>query len=421
MKSKLTLITASLVAILSVCFVPASAEAQLTDEMRGMFEQIIEELEEDLQAKFRKALVEGSNSIQFTPDEFRRFRDNPVNPFDGIQDIDPDELDGNIELKFELPSLRNRPLKKFERQQPKMLKSFQPVIQSHVAGVTEVWKGGKKICLGVVIDSEGLVLTKASELGDGNEIHVVLHDRTTLSGKVVRTDSVNDLAVIHVARSGLTSLQLSNKQPRSGAFVISPDGTGNVMAMGTYSSPPRALAGQKQGFLGVKPQTAINGEGVLLVEVTPGGGGEAAGLLNGDVIKSLAGNRVDDVTDLVNEIRNHQPGDSIEIDFVRNGRRLQTRAVLADRNFSGDRAARFKMMNRLGAIPSDRADKFPWVFQHDTPLFPEQCGGPILDIDGDIIGINIARGGRAASYAIPSAHINKILPDLLRENVASRN
>ena len=70
MKSKLTLITASLVAILSVCFVPASAEAQLTDEMRGMFEQIIEELEEDLQAKFRKALVEGSNSIQFTPDEF---------------------------------------------------------------------------------------------------------------------------------------------------------------------------------------------------------------------------------------------------------------------------------------------------------------------------------------------------------------
>ena len=100
---------------------------------------------------------------------------------------------------------------------------------------------------------------------------------------------------------------------------------------------------------------------------------------------------------------------------------MQTRAVLADRNFSGDRAARFKMMNRLGAIPSDRADKFPWVFQHDTPLFPEQCGGPILDIDGDVIGINIARGGRAASYAIPSAHINKILSDLLRENVASRN
>ena len=421
MKSKLKYIAASIFAILAICVAPTAVQAQLTDEMRSMFEQMMDELDEDLQIKFRKALVDGDNSIQFTPDEFQRFRDNPVNPFDGIQDIDPDALDGNIELKFELPSLRNRKLEEFERQQPELLNSFEPVVQSHVTSVVEIWKSGEKVCLGVVVDSEGLIMTKASELGDKEELHVVLHDRTTLSGKVVRTDSTNDLSVIQVARGGLTPIQFSNKQPRSGAFVITAGSAGSVMAVGAYSAPPRALAGNKQGFLGVKPQTAANGDGVLLVEVTPGGGGEAAGLLQGDVIKRLAGQPMNDVTALVNEIRNHQPGDSVEIDFARNGRRMQTRAVLADRNFSGDRAARFKMMNRLGAIPSDRADKFPWVFQHDTPLFPEQCGGPILDIDGDVIGINIARGGRAASYAIPSAHINKILADLLRENVASRN
>ena len=420
MKSNLTLIATSIFTFVAVClFSVTPASAQLTDEMRGMFEQMLDELDEDLQAKFREALVEGNNTIRFTPDEFRRFRDNPVNPFDGIQDIDPDELDGNIELKFELPSMRNRTLKKFERQQVKTLDTFQPVIQSHLTSVVEVWKSGKKIALGIVIDADGLILTKASELGDHKEIHIVLHDRATLSGKVTRTDTANDLAIIKIARNNLAAIEFSNKQPRTGAFVITPGSTGNVMAMGTYSATPRALAGQKQGFLGVKPQTAQ--DGVLLVEVTPGGGGEEAGLLTGDVIQTLAGKPMNDVTDLVNEIRNHQPGDSIAIEFLRNGRVQQTRAVLADRNFSGARAARFKMMNRLGAIPSDRADKFPWVFQHDTPLFPEQCGGPIVDIDGDVIGINIARGGRAASYAIPSAHINKLLPELLRENVAARN
>ena len=100
-----------------------------------------------------------------------------------------------------------------------------------------------------------------------------------------------------------------------------------------------------------------------------------------------------------NEIRNHQAGGAVVIEFLREGNSKATTAVLADRNFSGKRAARFKMMNRLGAIPSDRADQFPWVFQHDTPLFPEQCGGPILDIDGNVVGINIARGGRAALTA----------------------
>ena len=217
MKSKLKYIAASIFAILAICVAPTAVQAQLTDEMRSMFEQMMDELDEDLQIKFRKALVDGDNSIQFTPDEFQRFRDNPVNPFDGIQDIDPDELDGNIELKFELPSLRNRKLEEFERQQPELLNSFEPVVQSHVTSVVEIWKSGEKVCLGVVVDSEGLIMTKASELGDKEELHVVLHDRTTLSSKVVRTDSTNDLSVIQVARGGLTPIQFSNKQPRSGA------------------------------------------------------------------------------------------------------------------------------------------------------------------------------------------------------------
>ena len=78
------------------------------------------------------------------------------------------------------------------------------------------------------------------------------------------------------------------------------------------------------------------------------------------------------------------------------------------------------MMNRLGAVPSRRDDNFPTVFQHDTPLFPEQCGGPITDLDGNVLGVNIARKGRAASYAIPASHLQTLIDELLRKNVAAR-
>jgi S1-C subfamily serine protease len=95
-------------------------------------------------------------------------------------------------------------------------------------------------------------------------------------------------------------------------------------------------------------------------------------------------------------------------------------AKLAGRRLSGERAARFKMMSRLGAIPSRRADGFPVVFQHDAPLFPEQCGGPIVDLDGAVIGMNIARNGRAASYAIPSNHLQTLIENFKQISIAQR-
>jgi serine protease Do len=60
------------------------------------------------------------------------------------------------------------------------------------------------------------------------------------------------------------------------------------------------------------------------------------------------------------------------------------------------------------------------VLQHDTPLFPEQCGGPLLDLEGKVVGINIARQGRISSLAIPTSYLVELLPDLTRDEVARK-
>jgi S1-C subfamily serine protease len=119
-------------------------------------------------------------------------------------------------------------------------------------------------------------------------------------------------------------------------------------------------------------------------------------------------------------VRRQHPGDKVEIKFLRGGQPMSTRATLAGRNLSGEQAARFKMMNRMGTIVSRRADNFPFVFQHDAPLFPEHCGGPVVDLDGNVIGINIARQGRASSLAIPASRMKEIVKGLTRSNVAAR-
>ncbi len=36
-----------------------------------------------------------------------------------------------------------------------------------------------------------------------------------------------------------------------------------------------------------------------------------------------------------------------------------------------------------------------------------------MDLDGKVIGINIARAGRVESYALPAATVRSMLPDLM--------
>jgi hypothetical protein len=51
-------------------------------------------------------------------------------------------------------------------------------------------------------------------------------------------------------------------------------------------------------------------------------------------------------------------------------------------------------------------------------LRPADCGGPLLDLDGKMVGINIARAGRVNSYAIPTAAIKPLLEELKSGNLA---
>ena len=199
---------------------------------------------------------------------------------------------------------------------------------------------------------------------------------------------------------------------------MAPDQKGDVIAIGNYSVPPRSTKIGEQAFLGVKPETTTNG--VLISDVRRGTASFEAGLRDGDIIFSLDGQPIRETADLVFQIRQREPGDQVTIKYTSDGIQKETVATLAGNLINGERAARFKMMNRLGAIPSRRSSGFPNVFQHDMPIFPEHCGGPVLDLDGNAVGLNIARNGRAATYALPVKQIKELVEELQRENVAIR-
>jgi S1-C subfamily serine protease len=397
---------------------PTAVAQPLSEDVRDVFIRLIDDLDADLAKKFQAAIDKDTATVEFSPAEFRQFRDNPINPFEGLDHINAVDGGGNIALKFELPSLRNRAMQRLERQHPNTTEPLKSSVGSAAASTVRVSSQRKQIALGVIVAADGLIVTKASEVENESSIKCELSDGRKLAAKIVRIDKANDVALLSVSANGLTPVKWSDSQPRLGRFVLTPDTNGSVVALGTYSAVPRSTVSGEQAFLGVQPQTTSSG--VKVSEIEPGNASHAAGLKNGDVIFRLGDVIVRDVSDLVRVIRSHRPGDRVAIDFYRNGVTRKVHAELSGRNLSGERAARFKMMNRLGALPSRRADGFPSVFQHDSPLFPEQCGGPITDLDGNVLGMNIARNGRAASYAIPATQMLTIIEHLKHDSLAAR-
>jgi S1-C subfamily serine protease len=73
--------------------------------------------------------------------------------------------------------------------------------------------------------------------------------------------------------------------------------------------------------------------GVFLVEVTPKGPAEAAGLRVGDVLLTVDGKPVDGVGDLLEALRDRKIGDPIETEVERGGRRTRIRATLGARPY----------------------------------------------------------------------------------------
>ena len=398
----------------TTCFVRI-APAQLPKETRKVFEEILDKLDADLQKLFVKALDQDSAIVEFTPEQFKRFRANAANPFEGLEKIDVDKLDGNIALKFELPTVRNRTSGKLERQHPSHLVDFKPVLKSWAQSVVQVKIDNKLVAMGTIVSREGFILTKASELKGKKKVTCVLADKSKVEGEVQGINKKNDIAIVKIKVNGLNPVAFSNSTPKPGAFLVTGNDKGEPVALGVCSTLPRALLSDTPAFLGVRPIDSA--EGVKVATVSSPGAAENAGIKVNDILLSIDGIELKSANHLVNRIRQLSPQDKVVLKYKRGDKVSETVAKLTGRTYST--SSQPKKLKQFGAILSAKNAGFPLVFQHDTPLLPEQCGSPVVDLDGKVVGINIARHGRVGSYALPASHVKKIVENMLRRDVAS--
>ncbi|MBL8000936.1 MAG: PDZ domain-containing protein [Flavobacteriales bacterium] len=95
------------------------------------------------------------------------------------------------------------------------------------------------------------------------------------------------------------------------------------MPPGAWPEAPEAPEAP-QPFLGITGGEYEGGEGgVRIGEVTPGSAAERMGLREGDVIRALNGEDIEDFAELADRIGDMEPGEAVRVDVERDGQRME--------------------------------------------------------------------------------------------------
>lgn len=298
-----------------------------------------------------------------------------------------------------------RSVSPLQRDHASVRSAFAEVVSDARQYTVRVLGNGAQVALGTIIDADGYVLTKASEL-EGT-LTCSLADGRQFPAEVVGITDEHDLAVLHFDAHNLPAVEWSDQPtPGVGSWLATVCHDRLPAAIGVVSTVQRQIPAPV-GFLGVGLDETLP----RIIHVYSGSAADKAGLRMHDLVLSVGGKKVDSREALQAQIRRRGPGQRMALVVQREGREESIQVTLGEFPATGS-GDRIDFQNRLGGQLSDRRAGFPAVIQHDTILRPNECGGPLVDLDGRTIAVNIARAGRVASYAVPSTVIVPLLDEL---------
>jgi serine protease Do len=298
--------------------------------------------------------------------------------------------------------------------------AFRDCITEAAKSTVRVQCDGKDTALGVVVTQNGFILTKASDLS--GKITVKLKGGRIYDAQFVGHNDPFDLAMLKIDASGLTPVVWSeSKVAPVGNFVASVGMDTDPIAVGVVSVSSRNVPkGQdpkspnpNSGYLGVGLADAT--PGAKVAQVQPNTPADKAKLKVNDIIVGVGEKDIRDSEHLIKTLGKFKPGESVQLRLRRGDEEIELKVTLGKR--PPDRA---DFQNNMGSKLSNRRYGIPVIIQHDSVVLPEDCGGPLVDLDGHVLGINISRAGRVETHAIPSEALQPLLQDLMSGKLAPK-
>ncbi len=287
------------------------------------------------------------------------------------------------------------------------------VLQTSSAVIAD---GRKEAAYGVVISPNGHILTKASEVLEVKSLVVTVDKTVFKDAKILMIDPTWDVALLKVDAQGLIPVSYApTSELPQGTWVVANGATSRTVRRalaGIISAKPREIPAAGGAALGVILKAKA--KTLEISEVNEKSGAKEAGLMKGDVILSIDGTRVRKIEDVGAALKDKKAGSVVKLVYRRDKVETTVDVRLAVR---GEMFTEQESRNdQMSGDFSPRRSGFPRVIQDDILGSRKVQGGPLLDLDGRCVGMNIARANRAESFAIPVEDLQELAARLMKQS-----
>lgn len=321
----------------------------------------------------------------------------------------------------EVPLMRPDERRVVDAQSLAFNKALEPILADAAKSTVRVWarvKGENRVlAYGTVVGDGTNVLTKWSEIeghADGLVIKGDLGEGAKAEVTGVFTDE--DLALLSVTPEAAASedfvpARFHKADLPLGRFLAAARPDSKPGAFGVVGVLERNLRETDKAQLGIRADFQYSGEGVRIANVQPEFGAAEAGLRSGDVILSVDERVISGLQELKNALSVKSPGDKVTLRIETAGKERSVEVRLSNRPVLGQFAGgRLNAMERMGGEPNRIRDGFSRVVQSDMKIKSNQIGGPVVDLEGRVVGVTMARADRTRTYIMAS----KAVMDLLK-------
>lgn len=287
-------------------------------------------------------------------------------------------------------------------------------IQSKINGQQQVISGTVISLRGSSMEKafgSSVVISKSSMVGDS--VAITLIDKQKIAASVIFRDKVTDLVLLRtaaplLARVELRQLAAQKASMKQGSMLISPlvdsDAVISVLGSGSLNLPKNSSA----GFLGAT--AARNSKPAKIYFVRPGSPAALNDIQADDIVTSVGDTKIDSAAAYAAALLNYWPGDTIKLSIKRQNADIRKVILLTyPPQIKYDHPAEYFTGGK-----SQRRDGFNGVYVNDAILQPMQCGGPVFNLQDQLLGIQIARYSRTGSLFIGADVVVKFINDAFK-------
>jgi serine protease Do len=245
------------------------------------------------------------------------------------------------------------------------------------------------------------VATKLSELIPHAPIDCRFDGGDHCEAEISASDVELDLAILKLKNPRSATTSLASQSVDSAiefSIVFTPTIQSEPLRVGLIARRHHIELPLK-GKLGAVLEVDETSRAVRVKDVAPNSTASEAGLVKNCLIDSINDQPISTLDDIGVILTKKQPGDWLQFHFRTGEQSSMTFAQLA--HDPAEQFERTEFLDGRSGIVSERRSGFADVIQHDIELSPSDCGGPLVNSQGIVVGVNIARRARESSLAIP--------------------